>query len=558
MTGTEFYYEPHSGVRPSRTLTVLEVVGIFILFALYAGSPPPDVNETAYLCKAKHYWNPDWCPGDLFLESADAHLVFYWTFGWLTRLVSLPIAAWIGRVILWIGLSVAWRSLNVSLVARPGVALLTAALWLLGLHYCHMMGEWVVGSIEGKSVAYVFILFGLAALVRNQWNRTWVWFGAATMFHVVVGGWSVVAAGIAWLLQAETRPPLRAMWPGLLAGVLLSLPGLVPALWLTQGVPHATLEQAGIIYVFRRLSHHLVVQTRPVHFVARFLGLVAIWAMLYVVLRRQPSARRLQTFVAGTVLIALVGVLISLSTFMRPESAARWLRYYWFRLADAAVPAGVALGLAVWLADKCGRAWAKSVWLAMTMGVFCAAGGLIVTWPTIWTTQLPRASLHEWGFGGSNRFFALQSHREWVQMCAWVGDNTVDDAQFLTPYNQQTFKWYAGRSEAATWKDIPQDAQSTVAWWGRITDIYQLHNSAGHGAEKQRVRLVSLTELDGQRLITLARKYECHYIILDCYQREPDIDTSLLVYSAAGSPASRFRVYAVPDESGPLQTDDEH
>ena len=78
-----------------------ELPAIFIVFALYAGWPIPDVNEAHYLSKAKHYWNPDWCRGDQFLESADAHQVFYWTFGWVTLFVPLPVVAAIGRCLTW-------------------------------------------------------------------------------------------------------------------------------------------------------------------------------------------------------------------------------------------------------------------------------------------------------------------------------------------------------------------------------------------------------------------------------------------------------------------------
>ncbi|MGE3777249.1 MAG: hypothetical protein AB7F89_08700, partial [Pirellulaceae bacterium] len=62
----------------------LEWCLIFALLFVVGGTLPPDVNESHYLAKAKHYWNPDWCPGDPFLESADAHLAFYWLIGWLT------------------------------------------------------------------------------------------------------------------------------------------------------------------------------------------------------------------------------------------------------------------------------------------------------------------------------------------------------------------------------------------------------------------------------------------------------------------------------------------
>jgi hypothetical protein len=42
------------------------------------------------------------------------------------------------------------------------------------------------------------------------------------------------------------------------------------------------------------------------------------------------------------------------------------------------------------------------------------------------------------------------------------------NARFITPVMAQTFKWYAGRAEVANWKEIPQDAESIVAWWQRI------------------------------------------------------------------------------------------
>ena len=40
--------------------TVLEWLGILAIFALVAGWPVPDVNETHYLLKAKHHWQSFW------------------------------------------------------------------------------------------------------------------------------------------------------------------------------------------------------------------------------------------------------------------------------------------------------------------------------------------------------------------------------------------------------------------------------------------------------------------------------------------------------------------
>ncbi|MEO2022582.1 MAG: hypothetical protein ABGX05_12245, partial [Pirellulaceae bacterium] len=204
--------------RDSRIWTGLEILLILVLFFVAHGDLPPDVNEAHYLAKAKHYWNPDWCPEDHFLQSADAHLVFYWTVGWLTQWVSLPLLAWIGRLGTWTLLAVGWSKLSRALLPRSGIALLTAAAYLVLLQYTHLAGEWVVGGLEAKSFAYGMVFLGLEAIVLNRWNRAWVWLGAASAFHVLVGGWATLAAGMAWLVAPADRPSLKTMFPFLVLG----------------------------------------------------------------------------------------------------------------------------------------------------------------------------------------------------------------------------------------------------------------------------------------------------------------------------------------------------
>ncbi len=216
---------------------MVEICLIFGVFFIHAGWPVPEVNETHYLAKAKHYWNPDWCAHDFFLNSADAHQVFYWTCGWITRCLSLPAAAWLGRIVTWGFLAWAWRRLSVAVVPEFLYSVLSAALLVAGTSRLHMAGEWIIGGFEAKGPAYVFVLLALEAIARNRWRAVWPLLGAASAFHVVIGAWSVVAAAVAWLLAGSQRPPLRTMLAPLGLGLLLSLPGLLPALALSRGVP---------------------------------------------------------------------------------------------------------------------------------------------------------------------------------------------------------------------------------------------------------------------------------------------------------------------------------
>src|SRR5689334_23307146 len=160
-------------------LAAFEVVWIFLIFFLFAGSLPPDVGESHYLVKAKHDWQPSWCAGDLFLESRDAHAMFYWTLGWLTRVCSLTATAWIGRVVTWVLLAWSWQRLSWAVVPRPLMSLLSVGLMLAFLKHGDLAGEWIVGGVEAKGFAYVLVFLALEAIVRDRWRVALVLAGAA-------------------------------------------------------------------------------------------------------------------------------------------------------------------------------------------------------------------------------------------------------------------------------------------------------------------------------------------------------------------------------------------
>src|SRR5579871_6062823 len=69
---------------------------VFLSFAVFSAlrAPVPGVNEPHYLCKARHFWDNGWCSRDPFLQSANAHALFYWTIGWLTQWLTLEQTAW--------------------------------------------------------------------------------------------------------------------------------------------------------------------------------------------------------------------------------------------------------------------------------------------------------------------------------------------------------------------------------------------------------------------------------------------------------------------------------
>ena len=183
-----------------RRQAIVETLVIFALFCLQGAWPVPEVNEPYYLGKAIHYWNPQWASGDWFLQTPDTHIVFYFSVGWLSRLLSATALAWTLRVITWALLAWSWQRLSGAVVPRPWGSVLTATLFVFLLQHFNMAGEWVVGGVEGKGFSFALVFFALAAMVDGYWNRMWLLLGLAVAFHPLVGGWAALAAGAVWIV----------------------------------------------------------------------------------------------------------------------------------------------------------------------------------------------------------------------------------------------------------------------------------------------------------------------------------------------------------------------
>lgn len=334
-------------------LTLAEIAVVFAVFYLFGAWPIPDSNEPYYVGKAIHYWNPGWVRGDTFLQSKDAHWTFYVVFGWLTFFFSPEGMAQTGRLVTWALLALGWQRLSFALIPTRWMSIPGALALAYYVDSFHFAGEWILGGVEGKSFAFPFVLFGLEAMVRGRWHRTWIFLGIASAFHVLVGGWTVLVAGFVWLVSTMRFPqrstssrPLTALLPwGLFLGGLISLLGLAPVLLLDYGTPKDVVREAHQIYVFKRIYHHLVPYMLPWTFLARFGLLSLTWALFCrfdSTLNRRRS--RFNLFVWGTLILSLVGLAVAYGLRDNRELSAELLRFYWFRLSDVAVPMGVALG----------------------------------------------------------------------------------------------------------------------------------------------------------------------------------------------------------------------
>ena len=462
--------------------TVLAVWVACLAYSFWC-APIPGTNEPHYLCKAKHYWNSDWCQRDGFLTSSNPHLVFYVTLGWLTRFLSLEAVAVMGRLTGYLALAVGWTQFSEALGLTRRGTFAAAVLVLFWASWLSLSGEWLVGGIESKTYAFAGVFAGIATAMQQRWRMTGLLFGVAVAFHPLVGLWSVIAAVMAavaaWISRViEVRSTLRQarFWSGCVVFAVVAAAGIVPALAVVGSDGGAAAKQqafaANYIQVFYRLSHHLDPMQFPTTSYVLYLGLLVLACGLSMRLVPSRSLSWFRGFVLSAAVIAACGwvagygprpVRTSIPLF---ELRMLVLKFYPFRLVDAFLPIFLSVVVVLWLSDQA-RWVPQARWVrwspSLLVGLFIAA------------LVLGRGN-------GSARYLPDDREQEWLAVCEWVEAQTPQDSLFVTPNESWGFKWFAQRAEYVAFKDCPQDAASLVEWNSRLR---WLGNWAAGGFEDQ-------------------------------------------------------------------------
>lgn len=478
--------------------------------------PIPAVNEPHYLCKAKHFWNPQWCAGDLFLESSNPHLAFYAAFGWLTGFLPLEATAVVARCICLLVVAIGWQRMTTSLTGHHWSGLVAMPVFLLLQSLGNWSGEWLVGGAESKVIAYGFLFWAIGAWMSGRVLETGLTAGLAVAFHPVVGGWGVIAAGLAsapgllrtgfrFLPWTDSSLRILPLLAGALLLLLISLPGVIPAVTsIASGDPRMDLA-ATHLQVAHRLSHHLDPMQFPLTAHRYFGLLIVIWLLLLRMAVLQGSStdageaeqqRRARKqwwnwFVMATLLIALAGVLVAwgprpLKEMPGYEWRIRLLKFYPFRLADLMVPVAVSLVCA----DEIVRCWrtvaAPGSPGELLRGLSLAGAGFIVSLAIPGPDRNPSR-------------LSPSQERDWIAACTWIREQTPVSAVVYSMDQDWGVKWYGHRPEYVNYKDCPQDAPSLIEWNRRL---WAMTRWKGNAMQDELVRDDELRELHARTGIT--------------------------------------------------------
>ena len=437
-------------------LEAVAVWGLFVGYSLLQATVP-GVNETHYLSKSRYVWQPAWCVGDVFLESSNPHLVFYRTVGWIASVTDFETAAVVMRLICLAVLAGGWATLSGLVTRRPGVGVLSAAMFLLLSTLGNWSGEWVVGGAESKVPSYGFGLaaVGLLAAGRVPWAGLLA--GLSVAFHPVVGAWVTLAMAGAVLLdwrRFRERTGVGGWVAGAVAWVVAAAPGVWPALDALGGTPEESIAAARY-QVTRRLAHHLNPARFEPRAYANMLLLLTLGGVFWS-LTDEPRRRRLLAAAGAAAVFAVVGVAVGLSGDL---ATSDWrvflLKFYPFRSADALVPVAVCVLLADYVADRVGMT-------GIAAAAFAIAAAAVL---------IPAHDRDSSRLSASDR-------ADWVRTLTWVRENTPADAVLYATDAQWAVKWYAQREEYANYKDCPQDPASLAEWRRRRGVLFRWSKAA--------------------------------------------------------------------------------
>ena len=133
---------------PAPAILMIILIGGSFAADSFMRFPVPGTNEPHYLTKARHYWNPQWCADDFFLESSNAHLFFFQTVGAVTQVLTLPLTAVLGRIAGFLLLAIGWYRLINILCPGFWAPLITAWFYLALAAIGNFSGEWIIESLR--------------------------------------------------------------------------------------------------------------------------------------------------------------------------------------------------------------------------------------------------------------------------------------------------------------------------------------------------------------------------------------------------------------------------
>lgn len=503
---------------------------LFLVAAFLAhGVPSLHPNECLYLIPGRQVIDESFLAHD-WTVGREAEPTFEFAFSllaapvWALGLSPVEVALTL-RAGLWVILAatLAVFSRKLDLPLLPSFAGLS--LWVFaGQPFA--AGEWIVGGAEPKTVSYAAVFMALGMGATRRWLLMSVWLAIATVFHVLVGGWSAVCLFGVLLLRRDLiagRDLVKASAVVLvlvspilffaLAAMLKSDPSQV----LDNGIePFAS--PAEMIVKFRN-PHHV----DPLFFltaanaVKAAVVVVGSFLALRVLPLCQPHRVLMGGFLLATLLIAVAG------------AAARGLGQYWFlqfypfRVADGVYPVTCYMLLGAALPQVVRSFRTQKLRSKVYASAVCALSVALVVEGADDVTRRTREVIDSW----HGRLSGIRDDpRE--TMYAWIRKNTSEESVFLAPPWWNGFWLLAERPMLVTMKATPTGRRSRE-WYSRMRLANDEEEFNGRGFRIYPQLQRNFRRLSQEKLLKASATRGVRYYLVDV--ERPDLSGWQLVHA---------------------------
>ena len=474
-------------------------------------------NEVDVLPLAKQFVDPTWMSSDWYLNTeTNYRYLFQLIFGSCIVHLGFLVTSIMGRLLCYALVAYGLVLLGQKLGLRLSYLLLAIIIITYqGSFQGAIAGEWFVGGLEAKAVAYGLIMIAIPLML----NRNYIWMtlllGVATSFHVLVGGWAFITT-LGWLSirpQARLFKLGKQIWLLLLiyiASSAFAIPATLHQLLTPSPVGNIS---SSFIYVFLRLPHHLnPISWHPILWL-KFLVYLVVWIFCMISLKKNADSQGwnretdARFELAEFTLIALIPFMagIAISFFDRQ---GQWLQYYPFRFGDVMLPLTTCLLVSCSLQNQLSFQKYKFRFLLAAL-----LGCIFFTQIGVFTQ---RAIAYQ-------NFPAQQQNvnHQWKLMSKWIHNHTEKDAIIIShPWKLDNFTWLTERATIVKLKMFPQTPSAIVEYYERLNAL-----SGGALAEiyfgeeelDQRKTVKAITDgfanLDTAQVKQLMTKYQANYFL---------------------------------------------
>jgi Domain of unknown function (DUF6798) len=474
----------------------------FILLFLYLWDDILSGNEAQTLANVYNFAHPGWLANDWFLSLDTVYRIPFNIFLFpLAKFLSLPLLAISARVLL-IGLmSLALTKFFAIIKLTPGsiTLFILIAFRMKGI----LAGEDMLWHVEAKILSYIFVIGGLSSFLEGKYRKMWLFFGAATTFHPLVGGYSVISLLFAWFFLEKKDK--KIVFNNSLFFVLSGWPGMGIVLYNLISSRAASGGISDLIYVARHPHHMLPTNfIRHVHkgfpewidytiIITNLIFCIAVITAAFFVIKKD-SLRKLLYFTAGSGVIFIIGLLFYVT------KQYHLLKYYPFRFGDIIIPFTAYIlfltGIDKYLFIK------KALWGRITAIAVLTITGVLFTMETgsVIKNDIPIEMLGE--------------QQAEIELYTWIQENTPKNAVFIISPFIDNFNITSNRAQFVTFKHIPQNERDVIAWYEKLTELNNGLDFYDGGISLDLSEFtINYNSLSDKKLLVMGTKYKLDYYV---------------------------------------------